>query len=101
MIVLHTIWDSSSGKLHIWAESSSLAMTTRKRTARQTEGSKPRIHPFALAHDALLEELGKLSGSLLVENARIGTLTLRLPSTAKGPHSSPELTVEKESEDAL
>ena len=100
MIVLHAIWDNSSAKLHIWAESSSLAMAARKRTARQTEGSKPRIHPFAFAHDALLEELGKLSGSLLVENARIGTLTLRLPSAAKGPQPSPELSIEKESEDA-
>jgi SNF2 family DNA or RNA helicase len=46
-----------------------------------------------------MEELGKLSGSLLVENANIGKLTLRLPSTARGPQPSPELTVEKESED--
>src|SRR3989440_7825405 len=75
-------------------------MTARKRTARQTEGNKPRIHPFALAHDTLMEELGKLSGSLLVENASLGTLTLRLPSTAKGPQPSPELSVEKESEDS-
>src|SRR5690348_6674369 len=75
-------------------------MTARKRTVRQTEGSKPRIHPFALAHDALMEDLEKLSGSLLVENASIGTLTLRLPSTAKGPQPSPELAVEKESEES-
>lgn len=100
MIVLHTIWDNPSSKLHIWAESSNLVMAARKRTARQTEGNKPRIHPFALAHDALMEELGKVSGSLLVENAGIGTLTLRLPSTAKGPQPSPELIVEKESEDS-
>ncbi len=94
MIVLHTIWDNT--KLHIWAESSELATTAASsRRAKQ----HTRQHPFALAHDALTEAVGQLSGSLLVKSTGSGTLSMRIPSTSKGPLPSPELIREKENED--
>ncbi len=94
MIVLHTIWDNT--KLHIWAESSELAATaaSSRRTKQHT-----RQHPFALARDALMEAVGQLSGSLLVKSTGSGTLSMRIPSTSKGPLPSPELILEKENED--
>src|SRR5205085_6762481 len=82
-------------QLHIWAESSELATFSSARRPKQ----KTRQHPFALAHQALLESVGQLSGTLLVKSAGSGTLALRLPSTPKGPLPSPELIVEKENED--
>ncbi|HET9918816.1 MAG TPA: DEAD/DEAH box helicase [Ktedonobacteraceae bacterium] len=95
MIVLHAIWDyRTGGQLHIWAESSTLATAT-PRSEKQT-GKKPRPHPFILPSDALKEEMGKLAGSLLAASASTGMLTLRLPSTARKPLSSPELIVERE-----
>ena len=94
MIVLHTIWDNT--KLHIWAESSELAATaaSSRRTKQHT-----RQHPFALAREALMEPVGQLSGSLLVKSTGSGTLSIRIPSTSKGPLPSPELIIEKENED--
>jgi SNF2 family DNA or RNA helicase len=94
LIVLHTIWENT--KLAIWAESSELAATAASsgRTKQKT-----RQHPFALAHDALMEAVGQLSGSLLVKSTGSGTLSMRLPSTSKGPLPSPELIREKENED--
>ena len=94
MIVLHTIWDNT--KLHIWAESSELAAVAA--SSRRTK-HKTRQHPFALTHDALMEAVGQLSGSLLVKSTGSGTLSMRLPSTSKGPLPSPELIIEMENED--
>lgn len=101
LIVLHAIWDNLvSWKLHIWAESSTLPMTvSTKRAGRQSEGQTALRHPFALDHEALMEVLGDLSGSLLVKSAGSNELTMRLPSTAKGPQPSPELILEQEGED--
>lgn len=93
MIVLHTIWDNT--QLHIWAESSELATASNARRAKQ----KTRQHPFALAHDSLMEAVGQLSGTLLAKSTASGTLNLRLPSTSKGPLPSPELIIDKENED--
>ncbi|HEX7734045.1 MAG TPA: DEAD/DEAH box helicase [Ktedonobacteraceae bacterium] len=42
------------------------------------------------------ETLGELGGSLLAREAAPGVLTLRLPSTARGPQSSPEFVSEEE-----
>src|SRR5260370_39266059 len=94
LILLHTIWDNT--KLHIGAESSELAATAfgSRRTKQHT-----RQHPFALARDALMEAVGQLSGSLLVKSTGSSTLSMRIPSTSKGPLPSPELILEKENED--
>ncbi|MHB8597888.1 MAG: DEAD/DEAH box helicase [Ktedonobacteraceae bacterium] len=95
MIVLHAIWDSVvSGKLHLWAESSHMPAVVRKRGGKQAEQTQ--THPFTLSYKALREALGEIAGSLLVQSAELDALTLRLPSTAKGPQSSPELIREQE-----
>src|SRR6266852_4068238 len=98
MIVLHALWyNLFPGKLHIWGESSSLPVATKRggRPAGQTPGR----HPFALSHDTLMEAVGELAGSLLLKSAASDTLTLRLPSSAKGPLPSPQLVLEDESID--
>ncbi len=101
MIVVHAIWDScSTNQLHIWAESSSLAMTRPRRSApRSTEQKKARRHPFTLSSEALQEEFGRISGSLLAASATAKALTLRLPSSLRTPFPSPELILERELEE--
>src|SRR5260370_941502 len=94
--VIHANWDHlQSGKLHLWAESSSPVGSTAQRHGKQTE----RQHPFTLPYGPLKEAIGELAGSLLVKSASSDTLTLLLPSTVKGPLSSPELIFEKEPAD--
>src|SRR5262249_44024549 len=97
MIVLHALWQHLfPGKLHIWGESSSLpAARSTTRPAKRVPGQ----HPFALAHDTLMEAIGDLAGSLLLKSAASDALTLRLPSSAKGPLPSPQLVLEDESLD--
>src|SRR5258708_4045272 len=97
MIVLHAIWDTAvSGQLHIWAESSSASITATRRSRKSAEDQKPRLHPFVLPHASLREAVGELAGSLLAKSAGIDTLAVRLPSSAKGPLSSPELILGQE-----
>ncbi|TMD67316.1 MAG: DEAD/DEAH box helicase [Chloroflexi bacterium] len=96
MIVIHAIWDSlQSGKLHLWAESSSLIGSVAQRHGKQTG----RQHPFTLPYEPLKEAISELAGSLLVKSASSDALSLLLPSTARGPLSSPELILEKEPAD--
>ena len=96
MIVIHAIWDHlQSGELHLWAESSSPIGSTAQRHGKQTE----RQHPFTLPYESLKEAISELAGSLLVKSASPSTISLLLPSTARGPLSSPELIFEKEPAD--
>jgi SNF2 family DNA or RNA helicase len=123
LIVVHALWNHlESGKLHLWAESSSVSTSTHKkrqrsttsqvssgggvavatRTARRATAQAEQLktgHPFALPRDLLKEAMGELAGSLLLAEMDSGTLTLRLPSTTKSPLPSPELILEDESED--
>src|SRR5260370_35199864 len=46
-----------------------------------------------------MEAIGERAGSLLLKSAASDTLTLRLPSSAKGPLPSPQLVLEDESID--
>ncbi|GAC1393699.1 MAG: hypothetical protein NVSMB38_22950 [Ktedonobacteraceae bacterium] len=48
-----------------------------------------------LSHAALKEAIGEVTGSLLLKRSATGTISLRLPSTAKAPTHSPELVVEE------
>lgn len=108
MIVLHAIWDSTtSGALYLWAESShraaSLTASTAKSTKRRDgEQAASRVgtqlrnaHPFVLPPEELREAIANLSGSLIIERASSASLTLRWPSTTKGPLPSPELILEQ------
>jgi len=96
LIVIHAIWDHlQSGELHLWAESSNPLGSTAQRHGKQTE----RQHPFTLPYESLKEAISELAGSLLVKSASPSTISLLLPSTARGPLSSPELIFEKEPAD--
>src|SRR5437588_10975876 len=68
-------------------------------TKKQTK-EQGKQHPFALAHQPLLPSIEEHLGTSLLKGVDTGTLTLRLPSTAKGPQHSPELILEGEDEDA-
>ena len=101
MIVLHANWESlTPGKLHIWAETSSLPAPRRTGTnKKQTKEQDKQHHPYALAHEALKAAVEEHLETSLLKGVDTGTLTLRLPSTAKGPHHSPELILEREDDD--
>ncbi len=98
MNVLHAIWDSVvANKLHIWAESSTMPMVVAKWGKRRKQAQEQaQTHPFTLPYKALREAVGEIADSLLVQSAELDALTLRLPSMAKGPQSSPELIREQE-----
>lgn len=94
MIVLHGIWNTNeSGRLHLWAETSNLATTDSRHSTKLAGAQKPRLHPFALMRDDLVETVGELLGGLHLQDAETDTLTMRLPSTTKGPSPSPELVL--------
>ncbi len=96
MIVVHAMWDHHAGRIHLWAESSSLPLMVGSRRGRQAK--RPSGHPFAVGHDELRETLSGLVGGLLLREAEVGTLALELPSTRKGPLPSPELILDEEVE---
>ncbi|HEY5001869.1 MAG TPA: SNF2 helicase-associated domain-containing protein, partial [Ktedonobacteraceae bacterium] len=68
-----------------------MAKTNAGHTTKQTGTQRPRLHPFALTRDALVETAGELPDDLHIQNTETDTLTLRLPSTTKEPLPSPEL----------
>jgi len=102
LIVLHALWDNRlSEKLHIWAESSNLLISSAtKRGGRQAEAQPSHQHSYALNHALLREAVNELAGSMQLQSATPGTLTLLLPSTSKEPASSPELILETELSDS-
>lgn len=77
-----------------------MAATLPKRAVKQAEAQKPRLHLFALAHNALTEAVEEIAGSLLADSADSDLLSLRLPSNPKGPLASPALLVEKAAGDS-
>jgi SNF2 family DNA or RNA helicase len=102
LIVLHAIWENAApGKLHIWAETSSLPKAASRSTGtkKQTKDQNKQRHPFALTHASLMAVIQEHLGTSPLKGAETGTLALRLPSTAKGPQHSPELLLEREDED--
>ncbi|HLL78458.1 MAG TPA: hypothetical protein VKT25_03105, partial [Ktedonobacteraceae bacterium] len=96
MIVVHAIWNHHDGRLHLWAESSSLPLSISRKPGRQSKQAL--MHPYAAGQDALKEALGGLVGALTMRRAEAATLALELPSWAKGPLPSPELILEEEVE---
>ena len=87
VIVLHSFWDTC-GKLHLWAESSTLPAIALKRRGQQS--TKPRPHPFVVANDPLREVIGDLSKGLIGQSASSAVLPVLLPSTRRGPLPSRE-----------
>ena len=90
MIVLHALW---SRDLHVcvWGEQSSLPARAGRRPGRPRNEPEPRAHPFACRGSILLDALGSLGPAAAVEDATVGKLALRLPSTQLGPQASPHL----------
>ena len=105
MIVVHALWDATpSPVLHLWAESSELYNTCSGSRAAQTGHRSKQVrsvapHPFALTNDTLLTQVSEFAGSLAARSMGQGTLTLRLPSTAKRPLPSPSLLVDQVSDE--
>ncbi len=103
MIVIHAIWEHlASAQLHLWAEAASPSMPTPKRAAtkqaKQAKAQTAQQHPFALAHQPFIAALPAYGAFASLKDAATSTLTLRLPSTTKGPQPSPELILAEESE---
>ncbi len=94
MIVLHALWESSGeARFHFWAESAELPAGVARRGRRSSITIQQ--HPFALTTGMLQEALGEVGGSLLVGEGATGVLSLRLPTTERGPLASPELVREE------
>jgi SNF2 family DNA or RNA helicase len=93
MLVIHGMW--AYGAPYVWAEDSARPAQAPARPGRPSR--TPRPHPFAAPPGALADALAAaLSGTPagdLPGKAADGEITLRLPSTADGPHPSPELAV--------
>ncbi|GAB2613755.1 helicase HelZ [Paractinoplanes abujensis] len=92
MLVVHGGWVPGTdrpGQLALWAEDPDLPSATGSR-ARQ------RPHPFAPGAGALLAELAETSDDVrdALGKATAGSLTLRLPSSARGPLPSPDTGME-------
>jgi len=105
MQVLHAVWgNTASGKLYLWAESSTLPMTAPGSRGRQPKNPKPRAHPFALAGDELREAIRGIYEQTFLKSAKhfdqtfskFETKTFLLPSTQKGPLPSPWLIREED-----
>ena len=102
MQVLHAIWDSSeSRKLHIWAESSDMGQKVPKKATRS---KKPMLHPFSVSREKLTKVVNRLADTADspdhtqgFDSSGFDILTLRLPSSGKGPLPSPGLIIEDES----
>ena len=75
MLVLHGFWSTSNG-LCLWAEDSTLTVTSPSEALRTA-----RPHPFAAAADAIAP----------IHAGKPGTAVLLLPSLRKSPLDSPEL----------
>ncbi|WP_127500151.1 DEAD/DEAH box helicase [Actinoplanes solisilvae] len=92
MLVVHGGWVPGAdrpGQLALWAEDPSLPLTTASR-ARQ------RPHPFAVRAEALLATLSESSDEVrdALGKATAGSLSLHLPSMARGPLPSPDTGAE-------
>ena len=89
MLVIHGIW--AYGALQVWAEGSALPSQAPPRSGRPSRA--PRPHPFAASPDAIADALAEAAATAgdLARKAVDDEFTLRLPSVADGPLTSPEL----------
>jgi hypothetical protein len=88
-MVLHVVWSHTRQQLMLWVENAdALRMMTaeRSRANRYGHGDRP-AHPFALPYPKSLLDALSINSRSHVEQ-----LALRLPSSARAPHASPELT---------
>jgi SNF2 family DNA or RNA helicase len=103
MLVLHSIWDMET--FCLWAESSLLPLAARKSSLANSSPNPsgnpsenpsdnsselPAPHPFALSGLGLKSHLSS-ANDFRLQGESVQTLTLRLPSSKKGPLPSPWL----------
>ena len=88
MQVLHSIW--GMGRLYIWAESSERPLIATDESIRQYK-QDPKPHPFSIPGHELKKQLPDVFSRAGPE---VEQITLRLPSTKKGPLPSPWLLLE-------
>ena len=92
MYVLHALWSNeSSGKLHLWGETSEKPSVAKKPKGRKSKIPKPLPHPYAIAEEKLKQLIAEISGSLIGESVDFDRLILRLPSANGVPAHSPQL----------
>ncbi len=89
MLVIQGIW--ADGSLCLWAEDAALPANSPSRPGRPSRA--PRPHPFAAEPGVIADVLTQIAGPVadLVRKSVDDELTLRLPATAEGPLSSPDL----------
>ncbi|MCP4250532.1 MAG: DEAD/DEAH box helicase [bacterium] len=108
MIALHALWTPS--RLCLWGEEATSPSEVHDgrgiAATDQTPGGRlhdPAQHPFALSPDALKQVVGDLwDDGLLASGAVPDSMSLRLPSHADHPETSPELagSAERDAPDA-
>jgi SNF2-related domain/SNF2 Helicase protein/Helicase conserved C-terminal domain len=87
VIALHALWSGDS-ELCIWGEQSSVPVNSGDRRVRLRDG---RRHPFACGAATLIDAVERLGAGARVERWNRRRLTLRLPSSERGPQASPQL----------
>lgn len=90
MLVFHSLWDAE--KFYIWAESSLLPLSTRRKGKAGDKQARP--HPFALAGSDLSHSLLQAFPEIkdrIHGQVKIQTLRLRLPAGSVEPLPSPWL----------
>jgi SNF2 family DNA or RNA helicase len=94
MQVLHAAWDGE--RFYLWAESSTMPLTTPIARGREPKKPKPRAHPFSLAGTELKAVFVGFYDEKLPDQTALETKTFLLPSTQKGPLPSPWLIREED-----
>ncbi|GCE16564.1 hypothetical protein [Dictyobacter kobayashii] len=94
MFVWHALWEHSSGQLHIWAESSELIKKQSARAKKRAREFYPWLHPFMVPGAELAIVLRQQIPRSLLNQGRVSSLLLRLPSGAEAPLPSPEVFAE-------
>jgi hypothetical protein len=91
VIALHALWSRDS-HLCVWGEQSSLPARAGQGPGGPGEAPEPRAHPFACRGTILFDALGSLGAAVAAnEDAAVGKLVLRLPSSEHCPQASPHL----------
>jgi SNF2 family DNA or RNA helicase len=99
MIALHGTWKPSEtiddqGDFFIWGESSTDSTIKRRGRPPKISASKPRSHPFQVAHEDLkmvIELLEVINGSITSTKTRKDDVLLSLPTLSRSPQASPDL----------
>lgn len=90
MVVLHALW-SLDAELCVWGERSSTVPRSHRPPGRPSRAPRPPTHPFCCPAPLLRETLAAVGVEADGGRARARRVALRLPASAGGPQSSPQL----------